>query len=97
MVELKKAEESRLRQRVYNVHGFMSTLSEVAEQIKKHLPDAQITFEWDKSEAMRTANSGVSYQMDNTVAFQDFGYQTRYLLEEMVADFIKEVRAGRAN
>jgi nucleoside-diphosphate-sugar epimerase len=46
---------------------------------------------------MRTANSGVSYEMDNAVAFQDFGYQTRYLLEEMVADFIKEVRAGRAN
>jgi nucleoside-diphosphate-sugar epimerase len=97
MVELKKAEESRLRQRVYNVHGFMSTLSEVAKQIKKHLPDARLTFEWDKSEAMRTANSGVSYEMDNAVAFQDFGYQTRYLLEEMVADFIKEVRAGRAN
>ena len=96
MIELKKAEESRLRQRVYNVHGFMATLSEVAEQVKKHVPDARLTFEWDKSEAMKIANSGVSYEMDNTVAFQDFGYQTRYLLKEMVADFIKEVRAGHA-
>ncbi|KPK23448.1 MAG: hypothetical protein AMJ70_03480 [Dehalococcoidia bacterium SG8_51_3] len=97
MVELKKAEESRLRQRVYNVHGFMATLSEVAEQIKKHILDSQITFEWDKSETMETANSGVSYEMDNTVAFEDFGYQTQYFVKEMVEDFIKEVRAGRAN
>ena len=97
MVELKKAEESRLRQRVYNVHGFMATLSEVAEQIKKHIPDSQITFEWDKSEAMKMANSGVSYEMDNTVAFEDFGYQTQYSVKEMVDDFIKEVRASRAN
>jgi len=96
MVELRKADESRLRQRVYNVHGLMATLSEVAEQVKKHIPDSRITFEWDKSGAMKIANSGVSYEMDNTVAFQDFGYQTRYLLNEMVADFIKEVRAGRA-
>lgn len=96
MVELKKADEKSLRQRVYNVHGFMASLSEVAAEIKKHIPDARLTFEWDKSEAMKTANNGVSYEMDNTVASQDFGYQTRYPLKEMVADFIKEVRAGRA-
>ena len=96
MMELKKANESRLRQRVYNVHGFMANLSEVAVEIKKHIPDARITFGWDKSDAMKLANSGVSYEMDNTIAFEDFGYQTRYLLREMVADFIKEVRAGRA-
>ena len=96
MIELKKAEASRLRQRVYNVHGFMATLSEVAEQIKKRIPDARITFEWDRSEAMKTANSGVSYEMDNAVAFEDSGYQTQYFLDEMVEDFIKEVRAGRA-
>ncbi len=68
----------------------------MAAEIKKHIPDSQITFEWDKSEAMKIANSGVSYEMDNSVAFRDFGYQTHYPLKEMVADFIKEVRAGRA-
>jgi len=97
LVDLKKAEESRLRQRVYNVHGFMATLFEVADTIKKHIRDAQITFDWDKSDAMKIANSGVNYEMDNTVAFQDFGYQTLYYLDKMVEDFIKEIRAGRAN
>jgi nucleoside-diphosphate-sugar epimerase len=97
MVELKKAGEDRLRQRVYNVHGFMATLSEVAERIKKRIPDAKVTFDWDQSEGMKMANSGVNYEMDNAVASQDFGYQTQFFLDEMVEDFIKEVRAGRAN
>lgn len=97
LIDLKKADESRLRQRVYNVHGFMATLIEVADAVKKHIPDAQITFDWDRSEEMMEANSGVNYEMDNTVAFEDFGYRPRYLLDEMVEDFIEEVRIGRAD
>jgi nucleoside-diphosphate-sugar epimerase len=75
----------------------MATLTEVAEAIKKHIPNTQITFDWDKSQEMKVANSGVDYEMDNTVAFEDFGYKTRYHLNEMVDDFIKEIRAGRAD
>jgi nucleoside-diphosphate-sugar epimerase len=96
MIELKMADEKKLRQRVYNVHGFMATLSEAAEQIRRHIPNAQLTFDWDRSEAMHTANRGVSYEMDNTSAFEDFGYQPQFELEQMVGDFIKEVRTGRA-
>ncbi|MBA7687216.1 putative epimerase/dehydratase [subsurface metagenome] len=97
LVDLRRADENKLRQRVYNAHGFMATLTEVAEAIKKHIPNAQITFDWDKSQEMKVANSGVDYEMDNTVAFEDFGYETRYHLNEMVDDFIKEIRAGRAD
>jgi len=96
LIDLKRADENRLRQRVYNAHGFMATLTEVVDEIKKHITDAQITLDWDQSEEMMAANSGVSYEMQNNVAFEDFGYQTRYLLNEMVEDFIKEVRAGRS-
>ncbi len=92
LVRLKRAPESKLRQRVYNTHGFLATLTEVAEIVKKYIPDALITFDWDKSEEMKIYNDCVSYEMDNTVAFEDFGYQTRYLLNEMVEDFINEVR-----
>jgi len=97
LVDLRRADENKLRQRVYNAHGFMATLTEVAEAIKKHIPNTQITFDWDKSQEMKVANSGVDYEMDNTVAFEDFGYKTRYHLNEMVDDFIKEIRAGRAD
>jgi nucleoside-diphosphate-sugar epimerase len=93
---LKMAPESKLRQRIYNAHGFMASLNEVARAITHYLPHAQITFDWDKSEYMRLQNSGVSYEMDNSIAHEDFGYQPEYLLDSMIRDFIKEVEAGRA-
>jgi nucleoside-diphosphate-sugar epimerase len=96
LVNLKRADTSRLRRRMYNVHGFTATLREVAAAVRRHLPEAQIAFEWDQSEAMRVANRSLSYEMDTTAAAEDFGYVSRYPLDAMVADFIAEVRAGRA-
>lgn len=96
LVDLKRAEASRLRRRMYNVHGFTATLGEVAVAVRRNLPAAQIAFERDHSEAMRVANRSLGYEMDTTAASEDFGYATRYPLDNMVADFIAEVRAGRA-
>jgi len=96
LIELKRAPESMLKQRVYNAHGFMATLNEVAVVVRKYIPNAQITFDWDKSEYMKLQNSGVSYEMDNSIAHEGFGYQPEYLLDSMIRDFIKEVEAGRA-
>jgi len=97
LIDLRRAPEGKLSQRVYNAHGFMATITEVADVIKKHLPDARVSFDWDRSEKMRLSNTNVSYEMDNTQAREDFGWQPRYLLNEMVEDFIKEVKAGRAS
>jgi nucleoside-diphosphate-sugar epimerase len=96
LVALKRADGSRLRQRMYNIHGFSATLREVAEAVRRQLPGAQIAFDRDQGEAMRVANRSLSYQMDTAAAAEDFGYAVRYPLDAMVADFIAEVRAGRA-
>jgi nucleoside-diphosphate-sugar epimerase len=96
LVELRRADGARLRQRMYNIHGFTATLREVAEAVRRQLPGAQIVFERDHTEAMRVANRSLSYQMDTRAATEDFGYSIRYPLDAMVADFIAEVRAGRA-
>jgi nucleoside-diphosphate-sugar epimerase len=96
LVDLRRADPSRLRQRMYNVHGFSATLREVAQVVRRHLPEAQIAFEQDRSEAMRVANRSLRYALDGTAAAEDFGYRVRFPLEAMVADFIAEVRAGRA-
>ncbi|MFI5341523.1 MAG: NAD-dependent epimerase/dehydratase family protein, partial [Candidatus Methylomirabilales bacterium] len=95
LLDLRRADTSRLRRRMYNVHGFTATLSEVAAAVRRHLPEAQIAFEWDKGETMRVANRSLSYEMDTTAASEDFGYTLRYPLEAMVVDFIGEVRAGK--
>jgi nucleoside-diphosphate-sugar epimerase len=97
MIDLQGVEEGKLRQRIYNIHGFNATLSQVAEAIREVIPDAEITFEQDNSKAMEAANSGVNYRVDDTVAFEDLGYKARYHLAEMVEDFVKEIRAGRVN
>lgn len=96
LIDLMKTPEHRLRQRIYNVHGFMATLNEVAEIIRRYIPNAHITFETDESEIMKTHNRGVSYEMNNSVAYEDFGYEPKYLLDEMVQDFIEEVKSGKA-
>ena len=96
LIDLMKTPEHRLRQRIYNVHGFMATLNEVAEVTRRYIPDANITFETDQSEIMKTQNRGVSYEMDNSVAYEDLGYEPKYLLDEMVQDFIEEVKSGKA-
>ena len=96
LVDLRRADAARLRQRMYNIHGFSATLREVAEAVRRQLPGAEIAFDRDQGEAMRVANRSLSYQMDTTAASEDFGYTVRYPLDAMVADFIAEVRAGRA-
>ena len=77
--------------------AFMADLGSVIEVLKKEIPDAQIEIDTDKSDLMKLHNGGVSYEMDNAVANEDFGYQPRYLLNDMVRDFIEEVqgRKGR--
>ncbi len=96
LLDLKRADASHLRQRMYNVHGFTATLGEVAAAVRRHLPSAQLAFERDPGGAMRAANRSLAYTMDSTAAAEDFAYVTRYTLDPMVADFIAEVRAGRA-
>jgi threonine 3-dehydrogenase len=95
LIDLRRTDTSGLRRRMYNVHGFSATLRDVAEAVRRHLPEARIAFDWDRSEAMRAANRSLRYEMDNGAASEDFGYTVRYPLEAMVADFIAEVQTGR--
>jgi len=94
LISIRNAPEERLRQRVYNAGGFLASLAEVVEAVKKLIPDAQIIFDEDKSEKMRSLNQGIDYAMDNTSAYEDFGYTPAYFLNEMVEDYIREVRKG---
>ena len=95
-IALKRAARNKLRQPMYNIHGFTATMQEIVNTVKKYLPEAQIDFDWDRSEAMKIANADNNYEMDNTSIREDTGWQPRYLLDETVLDFISEVKAGKA-
>jgi len=95
-IALKRADRNKLRQPMYNIHGFMAAIQEIADTVGKYLPEAQIDFDWDRSEAMKIASADSNYEMDNTSLREDTDWQPRYLLDETVKDFIREVKAGRA-
>jgi len=95
LIMLRQAEPVKLRQNVYNVHGFTTTMLNVVKMIKRHIPDAQIDFSTDTSEAMVTANRAVDFEMDDSAARDDFAWEPRFSLAETTEDFIAEVRAGR--
>ncbi len=95
-IALKRAGRNKLRQPMYNIHGFTATMQEIVDTVKKHLPEAEIDFDWDKSEAMKIANTDNDFEMDNASIGEDTGWQPHYLLDETVSDFISEVKAGSA-
>ncbi len=91
LISLNASEESRLKRRVYNIHGFSLSAGDLAEMVKKHIPKAQISFQPDP--AMMDIIRGWPI-LDDSRARQEWGWQPEYLLEESVKDFISEVQAN---
>lgn len=96
LIALKRADSNKLQRYMYNINSFMATMQDIANTVKKYLPEAQIDFDWDESEEMKIASLADSYAMDNIAAQEDFGWQPRYPLDKAVMDFISEVKAGKA-
>jgi threonine 3-dehydrogenase len=95
MMDLKRADQSRLRRQVYNVQGFAATLREVGDAVSKQIPDAHIDFAPLSDEEKRIAAETPFYEIDNRSAREDFGWQPSFPLERMVEDFIKAVRSAK--
>ena len=92
MIGLKNATEAGLKRRMYNLHGFTLTAHEVADTVRKYLPQAQIDFRPDPV-VMQVVHN-LPKQMDITPALQDWGWKPKYDLDAMVKDFIAEVQAN---
>jgi threonine 3-dehydrogenase len=91
LISLNSADESRLKRRVYNIHGFSLAAGELAEMVKKHIPTAQISFHPDP--AIRDIIRGWPI-LDDSRARQEWGWQPEYLLEASVKEFILEVQTN---
>lgn len=73
----------------YNVTGFSVTPSQVAESIKKIIPDFEITYTPDFRQEI--ADSWVD-SMDDSNARKDWGWKPDFDLDMMTDDIIKEIR-----
>jgi len=91
LIRLYKADNAKLKRRVYCIGGFSPTAKEIAEAVNEILPDADIQFKPDP-ELTKIVRSWPKY-IDETRAFEEWGWKTMYLLKETVKDFIGEVQA----
>jgi threonine 3-dehydrogenase len=90
MVSIKMAPEAKLKRRMYNIEGFSPTAKQLATLVKKYIPEAQVSFA-PVPEMVRILRSGPR-ELDGSQARQDWGWQTRYSLDEAVKHFIQELR-----
>ena len=91
LIRLYEADNAKLKRRVYCIAGFSPTVKEVYDTVKKILPNADLRFKPDR-ELTEIVRSWPKY-LEETKAFEEWGWKTKFLLDETVRDFIKEVQA----
>ena len=91
-ISLKQADESSLCRRIYNIHGFSLSAGNLVDVVKKHIPEARLSFRPDPA-VVSIINSWPT--LDDTKARQEWGWKPECeSVEEYVKDFISEIRAN---
>jgi nucleoside-diphosphate-sugar epimerase len=88
-LELMEAPASKITVRTsYNVSGMSFSPKEIAQEIKKHIPDFEISYEADYRQAI--ADSWPQ-SIDDSVARNDWGWQEDYNLEKMTKEMFDNI------
>ncbi len=88
-IELMEAPASKISIRTsYNISGMSFSPKEIAEEIKKHIPDFEITYKEDYRQSI--ANSWPQ-SIDDAVARNDWGWKEEYNLSTMVKDMLENI------
>jgi len=90
LIRLYKADNRKLKRRVYCIAGFSPTAREICEAVKKILPKADLKFKPDR-EMTEIVRSWPRF-VDETRAREEWGWKTQYLLNESVKDFIEQLQ-----
>jgi len=92
LLMLHDAPTQDIKTRVYTLAGISMTAKEFADTVEKHIPSAQITFKPDP-EVVRMMGKGFGF-MDDGPARKEWGWTTRFNLDEMIKDFKKVHKAS---
>lgn len=88
-IELMEAPAEKISVRTsYNIHGMSFSPKEIAAEIKKHIPEFQISYDPDYRQAI--ADSWPQ-SIDDSVAQQDWGWKPEYNLETMTTDMLNNL------
>ncbi|MEE9192082.1 MAG: NAD-dependent epimerase/dehydratase family protein [Candidatus Aerophobetes bacterium] len=88
---LQKADEAKLKRRVYNIGGISPTAGQIAESVRRHVKGARLEFNPDRG--MQEIVDSWPEALDETRAREEWGWVVKYRLDDMVEDFVKEVRS----
>ena len=89
-IELMEAPAQQVKIRSsYNLAGISFTPKQLASEIKKHIPDFEMTYNPDFRQAI--ADSWPS-SIDDSYAQKDWGWELKYNLEKMTSDMIKNLK-----
>ena len=91
LISLKEASEGSLKRRIYNIHGFHLQAGELAREVQKRIPEAQLDFKPDTTMLGVISNWPT---LDDSRAREEWGWHPMYELAESVDDFIAEVTAN---
>ncbi len=93
-IELMEAPADKISIRTsYNLSSMSFSPKEIAAEIKKHIPDFEITYEPDYRQAI--ADSWPQ-SIDDSVARRDWGWKHEYDLSAMVSDMIKNITFNKS-
>jgi nucleoside-diphosphate-sugar epimerase len=88
-IELMEAPASKITTRTsYNISGMSFSPKEIAAEVKKHIPDFEITYKEDYRQSI--ANSWPQ-SIDDAVARKDWGWKEDYNLSSMVKDMLENI------
>ena len=92
-IDIMQASASRLSVRSsYNLAGISFTPAEIATEIKKHIPNFEISFAPDFRQAI--AESWPE-SINDSIARNDWGWNHEYNLSKITADMLQNLRAPK--
>lgn len=91
LVELSQAPHERLTRCVYNVAAFSPTAQQIADEVARAVPGADISFNPDP--ARQAILDSWPRALDDSLARRDWGWRPEYDLPRMTADLLPKLRA----
>lgn len=90
IVDLMETDESRLKNRnAYNITAMSFTPSQIALEIKKHIPEFEI--EYDIDPIKQAIADSWPNKLDDREAREQWDYNPKYDLEKMVAEMLHQI------
>ena len=94
LIQLSDAPLEQIKAVCYNVSSYRVSAKEMAEHVKRGIPNAKITFNPD-AEIIKLQKSRGPFIYDCSKALQEWGWKPTYTLEEMVIDFCNELEKSK--